>query len=263
MEWHGYSSEQVVLKNYLEHHGVKGQRWGVRRYQNADGTLTERGKKKLRSLNNRTSNAIKSGLIGAAASAGATVLGNPHLAGAAALGAVTGYNKSNKKLNEQLKKAPNAYAPQKEIDKVQKQFDKNISKVDKQLIKSYGNHFDINRKLRQWDRNKKIINDGKSRDSNAIRMYDAMIQSLYKIGNQRLKDQRLNSNVTYTQLESYKKQNVEIKKSINDVIKRVGDMPLNKIREKSPVTDHEFIRYSRWKGDVSGKAALRDAGWKY
>lgn len=31
----------------LYHHGVKGMRWGVRRYQNADGSLTEAGKKKL------------------------------------------------------------------------------------------------------------------------------------------------------------------------------------------------------------------------
>jgi hypothetical protein len=30
----------------LEHHGILGQKWGVRRYQNADGTLTEEGKKK-------------------------------------------------------------------------------------------------------------------------------------------------------------------------------------------------------------------------
>ena len=31
---------------YLMHHGVKGQRWGVRRYQNEDGSLTEAGKRK-------------------------------------------------------------------------------------------------------------------------------------------------------------------------------------------------------------------------
>ena len=32
--------------DYLEHHGILGQKWGVRRYQNPDGTLTEEGKKR-------------------------------------------------------------------------------------------------------------------------------------------------------------------------------------------------------------------------
>lgn len=33
------------LINELYHHGIKGQKWGVRRFQNADGSLTEAGKK--------------------------------------------------------------------------------------------------------------------------------------------------------------------------------------------------------------------------
>lgn len=32
---------------YLYHYGVKGMRWGVRRYQNTDGSLTVAGKKRL------------------------------------------------------------------------------------------------------------------------------------------------------------------------------------------------------------------------
>ena len=33
----------------LTHHGIKGQRWGVRRYQNADGTRTAAGKRREQS----------------------------------------------------------------------------------------------------------------------------------------------------------------------------------------------------------------------
>ena len=32
---------------FLAHHGVKGMKWGVRRYQNKDGSLTTSGKKKI------------------------------------------------------------------------------------------------------------------------------------------------------------------------------------------------------------------------
>lgn len=36
--------------NELYHHGVKGMKWGVRRYQNPDGSLTNKGKKRLAKL---------------------------------------------------------------------------------------------------------------------------------------------------------------------------------------------------------------------
>lgn len=35
--------------NELYHHGIKGMKWGVRRYQNPDGSLTAAGKKRRNS----------------------------------------------------------------------------------------------------------------------------------------------------------------------------------------------------------------------
>ncbi len=37
MEYYRYTNE-------LSHHGIKGQKWGIRRFQNKDGTLTNEGK---------------------------------------------------------------------------------------------------------------------------------------------------------------------------------------------------------------------------
>ena len=41
MEYYGIHYDSVI-----EHHGILGMKWGVRRYQNTDGTLTAKGKKR-------------------------------------------------------------------------------------------------------------------------------------------------------------------------------------------------------------------------
>lgn len=33
----------MYYRNYLYHHGIKGQRWGIRRFQNPDGSVTSKG----------------------------------------------------------------------------------------------------------------------------------------------------------------------------------------------------------------------------
>ena len=55
---------------YLAHHGVKGQKWGIRRYQNEDGSYTEEGAKRRRSdnksgISDGAKKALKAGAIAA------------------------------------------------------------------------------------------------------------------------------------------------------------------------------------------------------
>ena len=88
----------VVYDDELYHHGIKGQKWGIRRWQNEDGTLTPEGKKKYGTIENfnkaqkrkKIAIGIGAGVAGTAALVGAGVaLGNAHY-------------KSNKTANKKL-----------------------------------------------------------------------------------------------------------------------------------------------------------------
>lgn len=49
----------IDRSNHLEHHGIKGQKWGIRRFQNKNGTWTSLGKKIRRAKEKRTAEAEK------------------------------------------------------------------------------------------------------------------------------------------------------------------------------------------------------------
>ena len=40
----------IIVNGELKHYGVKGMKWGVRRYQNEDGSLTPRGKLRFKQV---------------------------------------------------------------------------------------------------------------------------------------------------------------------------------------------------------------------
>ena len=94
---------QNDFRNYeLYHHGILGQKWGVRRYQKADGTLTDEGRKRRQQIINQTEASKKvgkvvGGAIGGAAGVGASAAITlksgfiiPHLQVGITAGAVAG-----------------------------------------------------------------------------------------------------------------------------------------------------------------------------
>lgn len=52
---YGYYQPYWLNDDELEHYGVKGQKWGIRNYQNVDGTLTAAGKERYSTENQRSS----------------------------------------------------------------------------------------------------------------------------------------------------------------------------------------------------------------
>lgn len=49
----GQGAPQMEYSDFLMHYGIKGQKWGVRRFQNEDGTLTIAGKERYRAVSDK------------------------------------------------------------------------------------------------------------------------------------------------------------------------------------------------------------------
>lgn len=74
--------------NYLAHHGILGQKWGVRRFQNPDGTWTSEGKIRYGAPSHRVADAMKTAgkTVGRGIIQGAKTTGKAVARGAKAVG---------------------------------------------------------------------------------------------------------------------------------------------------------------------------------
>lgn len=111
MEYKPSFADQLDV-DYICHHGIKGMHWGVRRFQNPDGTLTSAGKARAKSNQTSRSNLkINKKVLSRAAIIG----------GAAIAGAVAYQSLNSNTLRNQLRN------PEEFIDKQYRVFDKQIN----------------------------------------------------------------------------------------------------------------------------------------
>lgn len=106
----------LYQKDALYHHGIKGMRWGIRRYQDSSGKLTEQGKKRYAKRISRLERKIDKSI--------------DHIADTQAYRIVL-----KKRLQDDVVKNPKKYDNQKHAQRAVDLFNKRINSSEKTLEK--------------------------------------------------------------------------------------------------------------------------------
>ena len=156
-----YADIQPSYSDSLMHHGIKGMHWGVRRYQNTDGSYTAAGKKHRNASVGDSTTTKKSKRKGMSKETRERLIGAA--AGAAAIGALT-YGGYKAVKNRELKNHENPGAHT---------LGGKVSKTPKRLTdesESTRKAYDYREKV---ERNKDRREDSRRRADNAMRDYAA------------------------------------------------------------------------------------------
>ena len=144
----------MAYDDYLAHHGIKGQKWGVRKYQNPDGSLTTEGKKRygVNTISNNSNKFTRKIVMGEVSGIPGTIV-NPWGAGSKMFGTHRETRlknkidkiKSNKQnfkseetYNKKLSNAERKYNYQKEINTNREKYDSKVSTGKRALSRLLG-----------------------------------------------------------------------------------------------------------------------------
>ena len=135
-------NEKDIASDFIAHHGIKGQKWGQRRYQNSDGSLTAEGRKRY-----GVGPAIKT-----ATSAAGRAIGK-------AVRKATG-RQTDAELDAELAKARKVHERKMKVDEINELSGKKkkLSKMTDQEVDEYINRLSKERTVRQAEKDLKRMN---------------------------------------------------------------------------------------------------------